>query len=202
MHASERRSLTPAADAATKAQKQATPVSFGISGQTFGTNRPTSGTGMQHERKQRIAHALPQSGSPESDAIVLQSILAERAPKMEAPGTCERAVAELEACGGQMDIGTLAERRNMSLRHLRRLFMREVGLSPKAFAKTIQFNRVVSALQSGRSDAMNQVALANGYYDQAHFVRDFSRFVGRNPSDFLAGEDEFLRFFLGRQPRD
>jgi len=150
----------------------------------------------------QLDDALPGIDSPEAGAALLQDLLLDRLPAARQPGLCERAVEELEACGGRMGINSLSERCHVSRRHLQRLFMRQVGLPPKTYAKIVQLNQVVTALQSGESEAMNQVALANGYYDQAHFIRDFSRLVGSNPGEFLASRDPFLRIFLGRKLRD
>jgi transcriptional regulator GlxA family with amidase domain len=50
----------------------------------------------------------------------------------------------------------------------------------------LRFNRALDALQAGQRDLAG-VALAAGYYDQAHFNRDFRAFAGESPGRWLAG---------------
>ena len=38
------------------------------------------------------------------------------------------------------------------------------------------------------------VAQEAGYYDQAHFIRDFESFSGLKPSQYLVDRGEFLNF--------
>lgn len=72
---------------------------------------------------------------------------------------------------------------SVSPRHLRRLLGEQVGVGP---AEYVRLARFVSATRQmgvpGRT--LTQVALACGYYDQAHFCRDFRAFAGMTPQEF------------------
>ncbi len=173
---------------------------FGVDAATL-TDRLLALEEIDKALAKRLEEALPDIDSPEAGTALLQDALTDRLPTANQPSLCEHAVDELLACGGRMEISALSERYGVSQRHLQRVFRREVGVPPKAFAKIIQINEVVALLQAGEQEAMNQLALANGYYDQAHFVRDFTRLVGSNPGQFVASRDPFLRLFLGRRSR-
>jgi transcriptional regulator GlxA family with amidase domain len=67
-----------------------------------------------------------------------------------------------------------------SERQLERRFERVVGLTPKRYAALLRFERAVAALRTGV--ALGTVAIEAGYYDQAHFNRDFRRFAGTTPT--------------------
>jgi len=90
--------------------------------------------------------------------------------------------------GGQVRIDDVAFRAGFSTRQLRRLFLEQVGLSPKNFCRIIRFRSSVSRLsQRGRADSA-QTALDCGYYDQAHFINEFRQFSGYTPGEFAALE--------------
>ena len=89
---------------------------------------------------------------------------------------------------GQVGIDDLAVQAGLSARQLRRLFLEQVGLSPKHFCRIIRFRNSLSRLrQSGRGDSA-QLALDCGYYDQAHFNNEFRQFSGYTPLEFAALE--------------
>jgi AraC-like DNA-binding protein len=86
---------------------------------------------------------------------------------------------------GCTDIGALADGLGWSRKHLIARFREQVGLPPKTVASILRFNRAVE-LMSGRRVSWSTIALESGYYDQAHMIRDFRRFAGTTPTDYLA----------------
>jgi transcriptional regulator GlxA family with amidase domain len=60
--------------------------------------------------------------------------------------------------------------------------IRDVGYSPKAFARIVRFRGAVARLYALPSEPLVQVALAAGYADQAHMTRDFAGFAGMSPA--------------------
>ena len=72
----------------------------------------------------------------------------------------------------------------MSQKHLIDRFHHHVGLAPKTLLRLHRFERALAALNRPGPVRLEQIALACGYYDQAHFKRDFADFSGINPSDY------------------
>ncbi|MEN1784635.1 MAG: helix-turn-helix domain-containing protein [Bacteroidota bacterium] len=70
----------------------------------------------------------------------------------------------------------------LSQRQLRRFFKFYFGESPKVFAKVLRFQNVLKAYMSQQNGIDESVFYETGYYDQAHFIRDFKRFYGVTPS--------------------
>ncbi len=71
-------------------------------------------------------------------------------------------------------------------RHLRRVFRETVGLGPKAFAKLARFRRAVDlALEANGAEAWAEIAIATGYYDQAHLIAEFRDIAGTTPRALL-----------------
>jgi AraC-like DNA-binding protein len=79
----------------------------------------------------------------------------------------------------------LVPRFGMGLRQLQRTFRAYVGVSPKW---VIQRYRLIEAAeqvrnQNGSVDFAG-LALDLGYADQAHFIRDFKKLVGKSPAEY------------------
>lgn len=62
-------------------------------------------------------------------------------------------------------------------------FRQFVGISPKAVARQARLLRVLRALDGPRPLA--EVALGNGFCDQAHLNREFRRVCGMTPGEFM-----------------
>ena len=100
----------------------------------------------------------------------------------------QRLCASIVEQDGQVRIDDLAFEAGLSARQLRRLFLEQVGLSPKHFCRVIRFRSSLARLpQPGRGD-WARVALDCGYYDQAHFINEFRQFSGYTPGEFGALE--------------
>jgi AraC-like DNA-binding protein len=84
--------------------------------------------------------------------------------------------------GGAVAVETLAAELGWSRRHFAARFRAEVGMAPKALARLLRFERAVERLRGGEELAM--IALGCGYYDQAHFNRDFRAFTGTTPTAY------------------
>jgi AraC-like DNA-binding protein len=55
-----------------------------------------------------------------------------------------------------------------------------------------RFQRALRLVGQGRPVQWAAVAADGGYFDQAHFIRDFRAFSGLNPSTYIAQRTEHL----------
>jgi len=69
----------------------------------------------------------------------------------------------------------------LSPRQLRRLFEFYIGDTAKTFSKVIRFQNVLRAKPSSQSLRENKLFFDSGYYDQAHFIKEFKNFYGITP---------------------
>lgn len=81
--------------------------------------------------------------------------------------------------------------RGLSLSHQRfgEIFHRQVGLTPKRYARIARFDGVVAALVGSSEVDWAQIALRHGFFDQAHLVREFKLMAGCTPTEFLCQRD-------------
>lgn len=77
-------------------------------------------------------------------------------------------------------VAELSRRTGLGMRSLQRRFMESLGVSPRQHLRYLRFERARQLLEARQSRTVD-VALAAGYSDQAHFVREFVRFTGVTP---------------------
>lgn len=95
----------------------------------------------------------------------------------------------LLARGGGVRIGDLAGHVGWSRRHLGERFRSELGLSPKAAARVLRFERALSHLERSDTRRLADVAVACGYVDQAHLTREWRALAGLPPAAWLAAQE-------------
>lgn len=146
------------------------------------------------EDPRAVAARLRAARTPERRASVLEEFLrGRRRPHDEA--MAEAASRLLEATSA-VDIEAMARAFGLSDRQFRRRFEAAVGLLPKRFARIVRFQRVFEQRLEHDARAWSEVALDCGYYDQAHFNRDFRAFAGVRPRDLIKDADPLTAFFL------
>lgn len=75
----------------------------------------------------------------------------------------------------------VCERFDIRPRTLQRLFQRYVGVSPKWVLRRYRLHEAAARLAEGTDTTWADVAADLGYFDQSHFIRDFTRAIGMTP---------------------
>ena len=114
------------------------------------------------------------------DRFVIGRIAAARAPHAALVWSMEA----LLATGGQVRVKGLARRAGWSRRYFGQTMRHEFGLGPKTLARVLRLGRAVEALKAQGDAGLAEIAATCGYYDQAHFTRDFREFTGTTPAAF------------------
>lgn len=83
-------------------------------------------------------------------------------------------------------VRAVAQRVGLSQRRFIQLFTAHVGLTPKLFCRILRFQHVREFVNQTSTLNWAQLALAGGYYDQSHLIRDFRKFSGLSPTDYLS----------------
>lgn len=91
---------------------------------------------------------------------------------------------------GQVKVKEVARQSCYSERQLNRVFLTQVGMSVKNYARLTRFNYVLKHIQKSPCffSALSQQA---GYFDQAHFDKDFKAISGVTPRDYLKFMSDF-----------
>lgn len=84
----------------------------------------------------------------------------------------------------------VAQISGISKRGLQRLFNQYVGVSPKWVIRRCRLHEAVERLTQGEVNDWPQVALELGYFDQAHFIKDFKAVVGLTPAEYARQSEQ------------
>lgn len=95
-----------------------------------------------------------------------------------------------------LQLKALAQKIGYSQKHFIQLFTKQVGISPKAYTSILRFQKAITEveLEFKKKINWNSIAFNSGYYDQAHFNRDFKQFAGITPGNYLAQKGDFLNY--------
>lgn len=118
------------------------------------------------------------------DAILLPILLAR-----ETPAAALSAAAALKQASGLLTIEALSAQECYSPRHLNRILCAYLGMGPKQFARLLRINGAVRLLGSGQP--LTYLAQESGFYDQAHFIRDFREVCGITPGAYRDKMSDF-----------
>jgi AraC-like DNA-binding protein len=134
-----------------------------------------------------LALAAAVRSCQDADAMVAaaEKFLLDRLPARDANTIlAAELVAAIAADTSMTSVDTLEARSGLNKRTLQRLFQRYVGVGPKWVIQRYRIHEAVAQIQSGRPIQLSQLALELGYFDQPHFIRDFTRLVGKPPGEY------------------
>jgi len=152
-------------------------------------------------RAREIVERLAEAPDAATRFAILDRWVEERLSAAPAPPAwIERAWSLLEATGGSIDAGALAREIGLGRKHVGRECRERLGMTPKRLARLLRFERAVKRLEAGRYRDLAAAALDCGYYDQAHFNRDFRAFAGASPGEIARARRPDASGYAGPDP--
>jgi AraC-like DNA-binding protein len=94
-----------------------------------------------------------------------------------------RAIQKIKDTNGNLRIKELATSLSISQDPFEKRFRRVIGTSPKQFSNIVRLRHLIEGYQPAIS--LTDTALVAGYFDQAHFIKEFKSFTGQTPKDFF-----------------
>lgn len=124
-------------------------------------------------------------GEPAHQIAAIEGFLREHLPAPDPTvALIDAIVDEIYARREIQRVEDLAACFGYSARSLQRLFNDYVGVSPKWVIRRYRLQEAADRLAEGHARSLEALALELGYFDQAHFNRDFKALVGRSPADY------------------
>lgn len=142
-----------------------------------------------------IRDQLLELGSADEKLLRFESFLLEQVKRSLVPNKAIAfAVHQLQHSPQFLAIRDLASQIGITQKHLITQFEKVVGLRPKSFARVAKFNKVLNVIEHTKQVEWASIAYECGYYDQAHFIKEFHNFSGLNPSAYLTRRGDYVGY--------
>jgi len=151
------------------------------------TDRHVSLADIWGRAARELRDRLLEAPTPDAKLDVLEEeLLSRRSDRRTRHPAVGYALGEFRRAPHAARIAQVSGRIGLSPRRFIEVFRQEVGLTPKLFCRVRRFQRVLRRIYRREELDWPDVALAGGYFDQAHFIHDFRAFSGINPTAYLA----------------
>lgn len=124
---------------------------------------------------------LFETDEPAQRASLIEAFLLRQLQTRSTDQRIQMLLPRLQQNPSLLTMGRLATDLGVHASTLYRLFMDQVGQSPKAYAQTLRFRQSLTHLLARSSDSLTQLAYAQDYFDQAHFGHHLKQTTGYAP---------------------
>lgn len=93
---------------------------------------------------------------------------------------------------GLININALCKELYITRRQLERKFLQKVGLSAKYYARLRRIGYICRQMAGKKEVNWQDLYYEGDFCDQSHFIRDFTEFTGRSPTEYLAKNKELI----------
>lgn len=90
-------------------------------------------------------------------------------------------------------ISEFCQQNKISIRQLERVYNKYVGVSALTYGTLHRFHKSLNQLLCKDYIKLSDIAYGNGYFDQMHFIKDFKRFAGNTPKNFIIQNNSMLQ---------
>lgn len=131
-----------------------------------------------------LAAALAQADTVDAQAAQLDAFFRGTLQPGAGHASFARALDRLVEAEGGAPLPELARAAAVSARQLDRLFRQHLGIPPKTVARVLRFQRALRALMRDVRGSLSDLAADAGYFDHAHFIKDFRKMTGGVPRGY------------------
>lgn len=130
-----------------------------------------------------LTEQLSEANSHEKQAAILNNFFLDKIKVLVVDPLICFALEELRQNKGIYSIEKLAARTHLSIDTLEKRFRQTVGASPKQVCNIIRMKSLIA--HAGKYGSLTELAYEFGFYDQAHFIKQFRSFTGQSPKIFF-----------------
>ena len=131
----------------------------------------------------KIEQRLAETEENKSKIAIIEAFLCSKLLSSRPDALVSEAINKIYANNGLIKIRSLTDALYLSQDAFEKRFRKVTGTSPKQFSSIVRLKTIIHRNTSPAS--LTEIALANGYYDQSHFNKDFKLFTGLTPKTFF-----------------
>jgi|GEM_PF-4853063 len=147
-----------------------------------------------------IAEQLEKAANTKEQIALIDQYLLNRLERFEQPATlADKAALLILRKRGMITIEKVAETLNVGERHLRRVFGQRLGINAKLFSRIKRFQYINLCLTQNETLDWQEFLVEGGFYDQAHFIKDFVAFCGKAPSAQILKSKQIVELFTAKE---
>ncbi len=139
---------------------------------------------MLHSELLCLEEQLAGAKANDSRITAIENFLIKRMTNAEPDKLVLAAIALIHKTKGSLRIKELAAELHTSQSPLEKRFRQVVGATPKKFASIVRLKNVLR--QYNAETDLTDLGYEAGFYDQAHFIKEFKSFTGDTPEKFFS----------------
>jgi len=107
----------------------------------------------------------------------------------------EKALNDMVHQHGMVQLSDLYKTYTTNERKMERYFKTNIGLTPKFYCRILRFAHIFKLVEA-KEKKWPEIAYSAGFFDQAHFIKNFKEFTGEEPGKYGFLEENMANFFL------
>jgi AraC-like DNA-binding protein len=127
---------------------------------------------------------------------IMNNFFIKQLPVFEIAPAVKTAIDYIHTNKGNISIKELEKTCFSTTRSLERHFKKYIGLSPNEYAKIYRFKCLINYINEHPNVSWEVLCNENGYYDQSHLTRYFTKYLNMKPNDLVKTDMEFLTYLL------
>jgi len=109
------------------------------------------------------------------------------------PDEVDAIIDQILDCNGKVTLDDLYNNSKIGKRQIQIKFKSKVGMSLKMYTRLRLFSHLCNLMIHKKDIDWHDIIYYGGYFDQSHFIKDFLKYVGRNPSDYYRSNIELAK---------
>ncbi len=138
---------------------------------------------IQRSNLSEIEEQLAEAKTNRQRISIVEQFLISELKETQSDMLVLNAAQKIKSANGDVKIRDLVEVLHISRDPFEKRFRRLVGTSPKQFASIVRLRNLID--NRSPAESLTDAAQAAGYFDQAHFIKDFKSFTGQTPQAFF-----------------
>lgn len=149
------------------------------------TNQYLDATDVLNASLQEVNEQLFHAADYSAMQAVVNSFILSLIKKSSKPRLLtDSAMALLLKGDDKITVETIAKHACLSTKQLERKFKERAGVNPKVFERLVRFDKAFRLKNSHPSHDWLRIAVACGYHDYQHLVKEYKNFTGHTPAGF------------------